>query len=128
MRNTTYVAQALVAPSERRVEGIPLKADIRNFAYAGVVKLVAARSYQGQTTNFRTAGGGFAPISTEKKDFEPRSPTADSWDAEFDGHEFKFSDCRLRRLPSSIHPRPAVRCCYSRCDGKYDSGSTTCRA
>ena len=26
------------------------------------VLLVAARLYQGQTTNFRTAGGGFAPV------------------------------------------------------------------
>jgi hypothetical protein len=70
MRNTPYVAQAMVAPSERHVVGTPtataLKADIRNFAYTGVVKLVAARLYQGQTTNFRTAGGGFAPVFTER--------------------------------------------------------------
>ncbi len=69
MANSTYVAQALVAPSERHVAGTPsataLKADVRNFAYAGVVKLVAARLYQGQTTNFRTHGGGFAPVFTE---------------------------------------------------------------
>ncbi len=26
------------------------------------VLLVAARLYQGQTTNFRTLGGGFAPV------------------------------------------------------------------
>jgi hypothetical protein len=65
----TYVAQALVAPSERQVaetQVTPLKADIRNYAYAGVVKLVAARLYQGQTTNFRTPGGGFAPVFTER--------------------------------------------------------------
>lgn len=65
----TYVAQALVAPSERLVsdERDPslLKADIRNYAYAGAVKLVAARLYQGQTTNFRTPGGGFAPVFTQ---------------------------------------------------------------
>ena len=65
----TYVAQALVAPSERHVadtqSATPLKADVRNYAYAGVVKLVAARLYQGQTTNFRTPGGGFAPVFTE---------------------------------------------------------------
>jgi hypothetical protein len=61
-----YVAQALVAPSERHVgeAHLALKADIRNYAYAGVVKLVAARLYQGQTTNFRTPGGGFAPVFT----------------------------------------------------------------
>ena len=29
---------------------------------AARVQLMAARLYQGQTTNFRTEGGGFAPI------------------------------------------------------------------
>ena len=70
MVQSTYVAQALVAPSERHLAGTQsataLKADVRNFAYAGAVKLVAARLYQGQTTNFRTPGGGFAPVFTEK--------------------------------------------------------------
>ena len=69
MAKSTYVAQALVAPSERHVAGTQpataLKADVRNYAYAGVVKLVAARLYQGQTTNFRTPGGGFAPVFTQ---------------------------------------------------------------
>jgi hypothetical protein len=69
MAKGTYVAQALVAPSERYVAATrmanALKADVRNYAYAGVVKLVAARLYQGQTTNFRTPGGGFAPVFTE---------------------------------------------------------------
>ena len=68
MSKSTYVAQALVPPSERHVReaGAPiaLKVDIRNYAYAGMVKLVAARLYQGQTTNFRTRGGGFAPVFT----------------------------------------------------------------
>jgi hypothetical protein len=70
MAKSAYVAQALVAPSERQVADMQiaaaLKADVRNYAYAGVVKLVAARLYQGQTTNFRTPGGGFAPVFTEK--------------------------------------------------------------
>ena len=56
-------------PDHRHVAQLPaptaLKADIRNYAYGGVVKLVAARLYQGQTTNFRTPGGGFAPVFTE---------------------------------------------------------------
>ncbi len=69
MAKGTYVAQALVTPSERNVAdtqtATALKADVRNYAYAGVVKLVAARLYQGQTTNFRTPGGGFAPVFTE---------------------------------------------------------------
>jgi hypothetical protein len=60
-----YVAQALVAPGERALEedsGRPLKFDLRQFAYEGAVQWVAARLYQGQTTNFRTPGGGFAPV------------------------------------------------------------------
>jgi hypothetical protein len=61
-----YVAQELVAPSERGllVDGIEvaLKMDIRAYVYAGEIQLLAARLYQGQTTNFRTQGGGFAPV------------------------------------------------------------------
>ncbi|HJV01161.1 MAG TPA: hypothetical protein VJ752_11465 [Burkholderiaceae bacterium] len=61
-----YVAQALVAPGERTIssEEPPqkLKFDVRNYAYDGAVQWVAARLYQGQTTNFRTPGGGFAPV------------------------------------------------------------------
>lgn len=62
----TYIAQALVAPSERHMRGedSPLKADIRCYAYRGKPLLYAARLYQGQTTNFRTPGGGFAPVLT----------------------------------------------------------------
>ncbi|HEU0220139.1 MAG TPA: hypothetical protein VFQ98_04960 [Gallionella sp.] len=62
-----YVAQRMAAPGERVVcaEGAelqPLKYDVRCYVYDGRVQLVAARLYQGQTTNFRTAGGGFAPV------------------------------------------------------------------
>lgn len=61
-----YVAQTLVRPSERmiRIDGIPQarKMDLRLYTYDGQVLLVAARLYQGQTTNFRTLGGGFAPV------------------------------------------------------------------
>jgi len=75
MASGAYVAQALVVPSERRVGGaenpVSLKADVRNYAYAGAVQLVAARLYQGQTTNFRTPGGGFAPVFTQREDVEP---------------------------------------------------------
>jgi len=61
----TYVAQELVAPSERRIgPEASLKADVRNYVYDGQVQLLAARLYQGQTTNMRTAGGGFAPVLT----------------------------------------------------------------
>lgn len=66
-----YVAQALVPPSSVAVkvagemttgQMTELKADIRNYAYDGRVQLVAARLWQGQTTNFRTPGGGFARV------------------------------------------------------------------
>jgi len=59
-----YVAQALVLPGQRVMsrEAQALKFDVRDYAYDGVVQWVAARLYQGQTTNFRTPGGGFAPV------------------------------------------------------------------
>jgi hypothetical protein len=60
-----YVAQALVAPGERAVDASadkPLKFDLRQYVYDGLVQWSAARLYQGQTTNFRTPGGGFAPV------------------------------------------------------------------
>ncbi len=61
-----YVAQELVPPSERsvHVDGKPvrLKLDVRCYSYGGRVLMLAARLYQGQTTNFRTPGGGFATV------------------------------------------------------------------
>lgn len=64
-----YIAQRLVPPSERHVEvaGVvtPLKLDVRAFVYNDEVELWAVRLYSGQTTNFRTLGGGFAPVYTE---------------------------------------------------------------
>ena len=60
-----YVAQAMVAPSTRRLgpeDAALLKLDLRCYVYDGQVQLVAARLYQGQTTNFRTPGGGFAAV------------------------------------------------------------------
>ncbi|MDO8934270.1 MAG: hypothetical protein Q7U97_17915 [Rhodocyclaceae bacterium] len=63
-----YIAQALVPPSSRRLavggETVDLKLDLRCYVYASHVQLVAARLWQGQTTNFRTPGGGFAPVLT----------------------------------------------------------------
>jgi hypothetical protein len=61
-----FVAQALVPPSERLVdvggEPVRLKLDVRAYAYDGRTLLLAARTYAGQTTNFRTPGGGFSPV------------------------------------------------------------------
>jgi hypothetical protein len=61
-----YIAQAWVAPGERTISGGDsaqvLKFDVRNYVYDGQVQSLAARLYQGQTTNFRTPGGGFSPV------------------------------------------------------------------
>ncbi len=61
-----YVAQTVVPTSMRRVmidgQAADLRVDIRNFACEGRTWLRAARLYRGQTTNFRTPGGGFAPV------------------------------------------------------------------
>ncbi|TYP66315.1 hypothetical protein [Stutzerimonas stutzeri] len=72
--NGNYVAQTLVVPGERRVAADPqvraMKFDLRAYVYAGKVQWNAARVYQGQTTNFRTEGGGFAPVFTLDLDEE----------------------------------------------------------
>lgn len=61
-----YVAQSFEPPPLRLVgEGDDealMKFDVRIYTYAGKPLLSAARIYQGQTTNFRTRGGGFAPV------------------------------------------------------------------
>jgi len=66
MAATDYIAQELVKPSERvvLVDGrlTPLKLDVRAYADDQHVLLFTSRLYQGQTTNFRTQGGGFAAV------------------------------------------------------------------
>ena len=61
-----YIAQSYVAPGERRVttdNGDELmKYDVRLYTHASQLLLSTARIYRGQTTNFRTEGGGFAPV------------------------------------------------------------------
>ena len=61
-----YIAQELAKPSERRIridgEIKSMKRDVRLYAYNGAPLLMATRVYQGQTTNFRPPGGGFAPV------------------------------------------------------------------
>ena len=61
-----YIAQTYVPPSGRLVlvDGARevLKVDVRLYTYRGTLLLAAARLYRGQTTNFRTPGGGFAPL------------------------------------------------------------------
>jgi hypothetical protein len=61
-----YVAQAFAPPSERMVQLdgalASRKMDVRLYTYEGRLLMIAARLYQGQTTNFRTPGGGFASV------------------------------------------------------------------
>jgi hypothetical protein len=91
-----YVAQTLMAPGER-ISGSPanpdaLKFDLRAYAYDGAVQWLAARIYQGQTTNFRTPGGGFAPV-------------------------YSLPDAELKSEIASIVPPPddALSCCVKTC-------------
>jgi hypothetical protein len=66
IRTSGYIAQERAEPSERNVrvggETHARKLDVRLYTYDGQPLLSAARLYQGQTTNFRTPGGGFAPV------------------------------------------------------------------
>ena len=85
-----YVAQAIVAPGERVIDDPDavaaeratkaMKYDLRAYTYDGAVQWVAARLYQGQTTNFRTPGGGFAPVYSSA-DASGRSVQACTGDA-----------------------------------------------
>lgn len=114
-----YVAQALVAPGERLVElrsgGDPgpgevpppgatqaMKFDLRAYAYAGALQWVAARLYQGQTTNFRTPGGGFAPVYSSAGAFGARPPGR-AGEAAAPGHA---SYVFLLGDDGTVHPLP----------------------
>jgi hypothetical protein len=62
-----YVAQEVASPSHRIVNadgkvGLQ-KFDVRLYTYRNTLLAAAARIYEGQTTNFRTPGGGFAPLT-----------------------------------------------------------------
>jgi hypothetical protein len=62
-----YVAQKLAPPGTRGLcvngtEVVSLKYDVRCYVYDGQIQFVVARLYQGQTTNLRTPGGGFALV------------------------------------------------------------------
>jgi len=62
-----YIAQHIVPPGQMRIHDNPdtervMKFDVRQYVYDAQVLWSAARVYQGQTTNFRTPGGGFAPV------------------------------------------------------------------
>jgi hypothetical protein len=76
LRTATDLCRAARSATDRaaiRIDGreIPLEIDVRNYVYDGDVQLVAAHLCRGQTTNFRTGGGGFAPAFTA---VEPAHP------------------------------------------------------
>ena len=97
-----YVAQALVAPGQRplgpEAGDRKLKFDLRNYVYRARVQWVAARLYQGQTTNFRTEGGGFAPVSPLAA--TARSPVAE----EYASYVFLLDEAgAVRPLPHGLY-------------------------
>ncbi|EQA44159.1 circularly permuted ATPgrasp domain protein [Leptospira broomii serovar Hurstbridge str. 5399] len=61
-----YIYQEFVPPSIRAtsISGtqVEMKMDVRAYIYKDEILLLASRLYQGQTTNFRTPGGGFSPL------------------------------------------------------------------
>ncbi len=61
-----FIAQQISDPSEIHVsfDGVMTKYrfDLRCYAYQDKLQMIVARLYQGQTTNLRTAGGGFACV------------------------------------------------------------------
>lgn len=67
LSQTPYMAQEVVPAMTKMVfdehqQLVAMKADLRVYVYRDQVILLAARLYRGQTTNFRTSGGGFAPV------------------------------------------------------------------
>lgn len=61
-----FVAQQLSTPSDVEVvyndKPEKFKYDLRCYVYQDELQLMIARLYQGQTTNLKTAGGGFAAV------------------------------------------------------------------
>lgn len=62
----SYIAQETIPANtkNKQIDGKEesFKFDLRAYTYQGTVLLFGARVYQGQTTNFRTLGGGFASV------------------------------------------------------------------
>jgi len=70
IENDDYLMQELTNPSTITVKEGDMeevyKVDYRFFVYQGEVFHYSSRLYQGQVTNFRTKGGGFAPVIIKK--------------------------------------------------------------
>lgn len=67
--NAGFIAQQFSQPDEIEVEinreKQKMKYDLRCYAYQDQLQMIIARLYQGQTTNARTPGGGFACVVFE---------------------------------------------------------------
>lgn len=59
---TTLVQQVVPPSVETDQDGQEFKVDLRLFVYRQQLLGIGARLYQGQVTNLRTEGGGFAPV------------------------------------------------------------------
>ncbi|MCX7896611.1 MAG: hypothetical protein N2441_01900 [Rhodocyclaceae bacterium] len=57
-----YLAQRYAPPSTMSTPDGEMKVDLRLIVFRGRIQYGFARLYQGQTTNFRTVGGGFAKV------------------------------------------------------------------
>ncbi|TGL59287.1 circularly permuted ATPgrasp domain protein [Leptospira ognonensis] len=57
-----YITQKEIPPSKRTINHIDYKIDYRVYVYHFSMILLTSRLYQGQTTNFRTEGGGFSAV------------------------------------------------------------------
>jgi hypothetical protein len=97
-----YVAQALVAPGGRAISNQEpvemLKFDLRTYTYDGSVQWVAARLYQGQTTNFRTPGGGFAPVYEGSADGTAGWTSKGCTPVQHESHLFLLDDDDVQEL------------------------------
>lgn len=65
-----YIAQEFAPPATTMITDqvshkVEAKYDLRFFVYDGEIQFATARTYVGQTTNFRTLGGGFASLLVE---------------------------------------------------------------
>lgn len=97
-----YVAQALVAPGGRvasnQEPAQTHKFDLRTYTYDGSVQWVAARLYQGQTTNFRTPGGGFAPVYEGPADGTAGWTSQGCMPAQYESRLFLLDDDAVQEL------------------------------
>ena len=77
---------------------MPCEVDLRDYVYDGQVQWIAARLYQGQTTNFRTPGGGFAPVFEGPSQGQAGWPSRACTPAPHQSRLFLLDDCEVQPL------------------------------